>query len=566
MKSMPPFSRRPEPLLLGAALLAAPLPLAAQEPAPDTLPTTSAHVGGLVLPGSVHDDRRRVAQLLGRAGTAGTLIRSTSTLIPSLGGQRGVVKWALVAPEVRTAWNSDIPFSANDGTLWAGRGMSGQVTAGLRAEIGPVSLVLAPQVTYTENRAFGLLPGGRPDSSLYRASWRVGLYSADLPFRFGREPYTQFDLGQSTLSLRAGPVVAGASSEDQWWGPGRRNAIVLSNNAPGIPHAFVRTHAPVRTRVGDFEARWIAGALTESLYFDDDPGNDLRSISAVAATFRPRVSRGLTVGISRSVVAAVDGPQGLGAHVLDVFTDWTRREIPTDSTGALIVPRTRGEGSEQILSVFGRWVSPADRLELYGEWARHRLAEDLGDFLALPNHTQGYTLGLQWLSPPAGPAERLFRLATELTYLEQSSTMSVRPGPGYYTSPFVVQGYTQRGQNIGAATGPGSSSQWLALDYLWKGGALGVSFTRIRWDNSAFYVQPTGTRFSAHDVSVLAGLRGEWRSGWGDVGAEVARESRMNFLFQNRGVQIPGTEPPLFEDVSVDARNLILRLTFSPRP
>src|SRR4029077_8440554 len=121
-------------------------------------------------------------------------------------------------------------------------------------------------------------------------------------------------------------------------------------------------------------------------------------------------------------------------------------------------------GKDQILSLFSRWVLPADGVEVYVEWARRMLGANLRDFLIAPNHTQGYTLGAQWLAPPWRSGS--FRIQTEVTQLEQSATFRDEAVGSWYTSRRVVQGYTNRGEVIGASIGPGSSGQWLALDYL----------------------------------------------------------------------------------------------------
>src|ERR1035437_205388 len=57
----------------------------------------------------------------------------------------------------------------------------------------------------------------------------------------GDKPIHRLDAGQSTAMVALRNVGFGVSNENQWWGPGIRNALILSNNAPGFPHAFIRT-------------------------------------------------------------------------------------------------------------------------------------------------------------------------------------------------------------------------------------------------------------------------------------------------------------------------------------
>ncbi len=189
------------------------------------------------------------------------------------------------------------------------------------------------------------------------------------------------------------------------------------------------------------------------------------------------------MGVARTVIAPVEGPGAVPARFADALTRWKTR----DTVGA-----AAGRKHEQILSLFGRWVLPGDGLEVYGEWARQELPTSLADFVGRPGYTQGYTLGLQWARQLA--SEGVFRLQSELTYLEQTSRTSPTSGyhlvRSFYTSASIPQGYTHRGQSLGAAIGPGSSSQWNAADYLKARWQLGAFVGRARWDTGEEQVPP----------------------------------------------------------------------------
>jgi hypothetical protein len=471
--------------------------------------------------GTVAEDRERLAQIRGEAPTQGFLIRSPSSLAAPLTHGGEPLRWTLLLPELRSVINTDIPFSQNEDGMWGGRGMNTQVTTGVHAEYGRVSLILAPHFRFQANSRYRTPEVPTPQRHPLSSPWHTGLEgneSADLPQRFGDGAMTSISLGHSALWFDAGRVALGAAVESQWWGPGMRNAIVMSNNAPGIPHLFLRTADPIRTRLGSFEAKWMVGALTESAYFDTTPDNDTRSLSALAGTFRPAFEPNLTLGVARAVYAPASGAGSVPLRLFDVLTESGRY--------------SGQEEPDQILSFFGRWVFPNDGAEIYAEWARAELPLSLRDFLAFPNHTQGYTLGLQWAGPVRGRA--LLRLQAELTQLEQSPTFRQRPVTGYYTSRQVPQGYTQRGQVIGAATGPGSSSQWLAVDYLAPDWGVGLVTGRVRWENDTYYRHAVDGRIHyAHDVSTLLGARGQYRAPGLDVGVELMHQNRLNYLFQN---------------------------------
>lgn len=523
-------------------LLLAAAPLHAQ--ASDTVapPPAAATPETLITLGSPAEDRLRLRQIVGEDSAAGYLLRSTHTLAPPLPAAEGEFRWAPVLPLLRLVRNSRLPFSINDGALWAGRGWNAALTGGVRAVYGPVSLIAAPELLYQQNSAFQTIDFPTGERSRFASPFHPVPGSLDAPLRFGDEPRAALGFGQSSLVFAAGPAELGLSAEDQWWGPGVRNAILLSNNAAGVPHLFVRTATPVRTAIGWFEGKWLVGALSESAYFDGVAANDTRSLSAVAATYRPVWEPDLTLGAARAVYAPTSGLSEVPSHLLDAARYF---RAPADG------PDT----PDQFLSLFGRWIFPASGAEVYAEWARHARPDGVRDLLVAPHHGQGYTVGAQWARPVRDGDQ--IRLGAELTNLEQSATFRQRSVGSFYESAAVPQGYTQRGQVLGAAIGPGASSQWVVADYVAAGWQLGIVAERIRWDDDAFYRLRPGANILSHDVSWLRGVRGTFRLGGFDVAAEWITGTRFNYLFQNNAGFLSQLE-------SVDIPNRTLRLLVTP--
>jgi hypothetical protein len=148
------------------------------------------------------------------------------------------------------------------------------------------------------------------------------------------------------------------------------------------------------------------------------------------------------------------------------------------------------------------------------------------------------------------------RAQSEVTYLEESAAITDRPGKSYYVSRSVVQGYTQRGRTIGAAIGPGGSSQWLGIDYLAPAWSAGLVGGRIRWEDDVYY-DKEDRLYLAHDVSVFGGVRAGVRLLGLDVAGEWLRGKRYNYLFQN-----PEFEP--YGNLGIDRWNTTFRLTATP--
>lgn len=493
----------------------------------------------------------------GKASTDGYLLRSASSLTsPSPKRIRAIL------PQVKRVTNTSLPYSMNEGGMWAGRGSSVLLTTGIDLHLSGVRLLLAPQLAKSANTYWLLRdnarfyapppPPGREGGG-FVFPWYVGPYSIDMPMRYGDSPLNRFTLGQSSLAVRAGKIELGAGTENEWWGPGVRNAIVLSNNAPGFPHLFFRSASPIHTRLGAIEFRWLTGALYESDYFDTVSTNNVRSLAAAAVTLRPWWAPGLTLGTAHAVYATARSFGQTQFRWFDVFRNTGHpNDVPFgDST------LTPG-GADQIISLFARWVMPESGLETYLELARTEFPTNLRDFFVSPNHTQGYTLGFQW-SRPVPNTSGDFRLQTEVTTLEQSATFRDRPIGSFYTSRRVIQGYTNEGQPLGAAIGPGASSQWIAGDYLGTRGSGGIYVARIRWneDVRSVYSWPAYQEWCNHDVSLLVGARAARHTPFGFISADFSFSDRINAFFQVQSGCPTGNSQK-------DIHNNTLSITFLP--
>ncbi|MEO8192565.1 MAG: capsule assembly Wzi family protein [Gemmatimonadales bacterium] len=476
-------------------------------------------------------DRLRLAQLAGRAPLQGLLLRSTSSITD--GPDSTVMRrpFAIVLPQVTSVTNSELPFGQNDGALWAGKGYSFRLLAGITASFGPVRIVAIPEFVSSTNYNFSIDPTdlrfSRPIPSTrsdFSSPSNYVPYSIDLPYRLGDSAVSKLYPGQSSITVSFGSFQVGAATENEWWGPAIRNPLIFSDNAPGFPHGFIRTGRPVATAIGQFEGRWVVGGLHESDYFDKDISNDVRSISALSVIWKHRPQSGLTLGLARSVFAPVDGYSGVPARAFDFLrgTGQPNARAVTDST---FTP-----GPDQIFSVFAHWALPVYGLETYIEWARAELPGSLRDLLLEPNNARGYTTGLQW-ARPIGDGRSTFRTQLEFTNVEQSGTYRFRPVGSFYTSRAVIQGYTNEGQMLGTGIGPGSSGQWFEADYLRDGFMFGANFGRTRFNNDAFFARSNPHR-CFHDVTVYPGVRAGFVTRFFRLRADYSKLTRYNTFFQ----------------------------------
>jgi hypothetical protein len=285
------------------------------------------------------------------------------------------------------------------------------------------------------------------------------------------------------------------------------------------------------------------------VWFDSDPTNNTRSIAAFAATVTPHRAPGLTFGFARSVYSTASGT---APSLFQFFNIFKNTGHPNDRPfgDSTLTPG----GSDQVYSVFARWVMPESGVETYAELGRTEFPESLRDFLLYPSHTIGYTLGLQW-NKPQGRS----RIQAEVTNLEQSSSFRDRAIGSWYTSRRVLQGYTNQGQSLGAAIGPGSSSQFVAYDYLLPSWRVGVYAGRIRWneDMRSVYNWPYYLESCNHDVSYYTGVRASGQTRFGRVSADYTADRRINVLFQ---LQSTCSDPSSSKNV----RNHSLSISFAP--
>jgi hypothetical protein len=336
----------------------------------------------------------------------------------------------------------------------------------------------------------------------------------------------------------------GATSASEWWGPGIHNALVMSNNAAGIPQVYLRTSHPLRTRAGELEAHWLLGGLTESPFFDNEPRNDLRSLSAAVVTLRLAADTGLTIGAARAVYAATPRFGGLPGHLADVFLDWHRQGVTAPTQ----------EHSDQITSLFARWVFPEAGFAAHVEWAKLRPPKSLRELLLDPQFGQGYTVGLEWANQLR--PERLVRVQAEATMLEQTPEAVGQDISEFYVSHSVPQGYTQEGQVIGASIGPGSSAQYIDATLLNRNWQVGGRVGRIRWEEDAYFRSPVGFSYKAHDISLFWGLNGRFDSRFVQGEVAIMRTQRLNYLFQ--------TVNPYDFGNRFDVKNTTLSLKMTP--
>lgn len=478
--------------------------------------------------------RRRADELTTGVRAGFGILRSPLTCLHDSTAVSRKTTFRLVAPDVHVGLAGGLPDSRGDGALWAGRGLSALLRSGVTLDWDVLHLAFIPEIWYTANRAFDALPGLDSTRSSFSSPFNAKPWSLDLPSRMGRSPLTELSLGQSAFWVEAGKAEFGWSSSNLWWGTGVRDALFIGPTAAGIPRLFVRTSQPLETIAGRLSGEFFFGLLTESRFFDRDAGNDRRSLSAVAFTWSPPNTDAVVLGVARGVMKLAPDDSTLGRRFADA-----------------LLPLRAGKG-DQVTAFFARYALPKSGLRAYAELARARTTTTLRNFLTVPNEGVAYQVGIEKLVRRAR-ANWLFLV--EAMNLEQGVDVQERPPRDFYSGDGAPQGWTQRGQLLGAGIGPGGQSQWLSADRIASRWSAGLYAERVRWNNDALYRQylPYANR---HDVSLRLGARAGFRRFGYDAMLDASWGNRLNYLFQNNEF--------LPEYRTVDVRVPQLHLTLSP--
>jgi hypothetical protein len=388
--------------------------------------------------------------------------------------------------------NSAYPRHRNTGALWTGRGAAADLSAGVAGRWGPLSATLAPRFVWSENRDFEINPATELGWSELAQRFRPR--RIDWPQRPGYDPVHALEWGHSELRLDGGPLHLGLATSQVWLGPMQVFPILLSSTAPGYPHLFLGTRRPLNTGIGGvgFQALW--GRLDESGFFDADPDNERRLFTALLVELQPRWFPGLSLALARVYHEEIP-PEGRSVgHYLSRIS-----ENPFYAHGGNL------EGNA-IGAVLFRWALPESGFEVFAEWSREDTPYELMDLIREPDWTHAFAMGLQKVQPVR---HGWLRLHGELIHLGESGP--ARAGKGffsYYTHNSPPHGHTHRGQILGAAIGPGSDAQLLALDLFHRRGRTGLFAERVRTDDDTYY--RTYARFygeARHDVELTGGLR-----------------------------------------------------------
>lgn len=408
------------------------------------------------------------------------------------------------SPRLRNTFNTTLPYGGNNGAAWFGRGLTSELRAGIYFTSEYLTITLHPHLVWQQNSTFRE-PRFIPRDSEGNPTYRGMISGIDSPFRFGPNSFTVTDWGDSSIRLHYNSLEAGLSSESLWWGPGIQNALLMSNNAPGVKQLFVGSRSPINLpfNIGQIEFR-LTGAFPEDSDYYPSASPD-RYTSGTLFIFSPSFIQGLHIGAIRLSHMYIPD-EGLSIDQIFSSQPFAERQ------------RNMNNSEEnEMASVFFRWVLPKSSAEIYGEYFREDSFFDLRDLYFQPDHDRAYTIGFQKLIKP-GKTFDLLTVQAEISNLVPNRVDEVRPQTWYYRHSRVRQGHTNRGQVLGAAIGPGSGSQFIKVNGFFQKGMIGLFFQRVEDNDYHFfnyYDRPSlGTGYKdlwRNRVNLNVGIEGKYR-------------------------------------------------------
>lgn len=358
--------------------------------------------------------------------------------------------------------NEALGLGNNDGSLLSSVGIQKRYHASVKLSWKRIYLRLAPEILVAENKE----PVGftiNPQDPNYMARYYLNTVNKiDMYSRFGKDKINKTLLGQSSLRYQNDNISFGISNENIWWGPGLRNALVMSNNATPFLHLTLNTVKPIKTKIGYFEGQVIWGNLKNPEFEHPDNArmkkiwlagirikdSSVRSLNGFNVSWEPKWTPNLFIGVSTAS---------------SFYQNDTLRRLVSFPLSTSYKPIKLG-------SFYMRYVMPKENAELYIEIGRaDKFATPLN--LIQDSIPMGYTAGVRKWARLFSSNTYLY-FGVEVTRLQLPDprlifTQGAPFGPpqtnSWYLGNQVAQGYTNYGQVMGAWIGPGSNSQTLHL-------------------------------------------------------------------------------------------------------
>jgi hypothetical protein len=382
--------------------------------------------------------------------------------------------------------NSLQPISFNDGNMYPARGWQERYSYGVNLKLLIFDINYQPEKLTVQNLIQQYYAGNTQDGNFMFKYFGMVANNIDNFRQFGYDRIEETNLGQSRAGIKFKYIAAGLSNENIWWGPGKRNSLVFTNNAAGFKHYYLKTVEPIKTYIGSFEIAGVVGKLDTTKYTDID--QELLNICRPCKVFKNLDERevdGITINYQ---------PKWIPNFYIGYAYSRQFYRNATNAFGDTINFFSKDLPKQEIGSLFFRFAMPEEHAEFYGE-------------MGLPNESPwpwkffkermrpAFVFGATKLVP-LKLFDSYFSLNVEFTQLQLMNSRDILyegyPFSGgkpnsWYLSTIVKQGWTNNGQLMGSSIGPGSNSQSISLSWNKGYNKIGVFVERTVFNNDFYY-------------------------------------------------------------------------------
>lgn len=411
--------------------------------------------------------------------------------------------------------NSVLPINFNDGNMYPARGWQERYSYGVNLKLLIFDINYQPEKLTVQNLAQEYYAGNTKDGNFMFKYFGMVANQIDNFRQFGYDRIEETTLGQSRAGLKFKFLAAGISNENIWWGPGKRNSLVFTNNAAGFKHYYLKTVEPIKTYIGSFELAGLVGKLDTTKFTEIDQellnicrpckvfkNLDEREIDGITINYQPKWIPNFYIGYAYS--------RQFYRHAINLLGDTVNffsKDLP----------------KQEIGSIFFRFAMPDDHAEFYGEMGMPDETPWPWKFFK-KNVRPGYVFGATKLVP-LNFLNSYFNLNLEFTQLQimdprkyfylNYANVGGQP-TSWYQSTIVKQGYSNNGQLMGASIGPGSNNQSISLSWNKGYNKIGVFIERTSYNNDFYavaYISPYyGTQISTGEI-----VYGYYNRYWVDI-------------------------------------------------
>ena len=384
--------------------------------------------------------------------------------------------------------NTVLPQNWNDGNMFPAKGWQERHIFGVNIRYNFLDINFQPEWLKVQNLQQDYYPGNPEDGNFMPKYYGSVANVVDNFRQFGQSKIDTFSYGQSRIGFISKYIGVGISNQNIWWGPGKRNSIIFTNNASGFKHYYLGTVQPLKSVIGDIEFNAITGILDTNWYSDPDiplmrsiwsggiskKNLNQKKIDAINFSLRLKWIPNLFLGYAYSRQYYKNQENIFGNGYTFFSKDFYKQEF----------------GSLMFKILFEK-----DFAELYGEIGIQKKAPWPWKFFEnniKPAYIIGFTKN-NFLFHSKYFLNFTFELAQFQLMNPKDLFYPDFPYVGglfnsWYTDFNIKQGYSNQGQLLGSSIGPGSNMQSVNLSINKGFSKIGVQIERIEQNKDFMYI------------------------------------------------------------------------------